>query len=144
MADTREFSSSMSTPQSGSANLDIIVDGVTTNYNPFGPDRSITIPSAGAENVFIDAPANLDSSSVTQYDEGTAGQEKYTRCMELLGDGYLPVCTGRQGGPAGTHGMFGTLYYISDSCELCFYFPRYGLSDAIWKLASSGIWYKVT
>ena len=47
MADTREFSSSMSTPQSGNANLDITVAGQTTNYNPFGPDRSVTIPQTG-------------------------------------------------------------------------------------------------
>lgn len=45
MADTREFSSSMSTPQSGSANLNITVNGATTNYNPFGPNLSVTIPT---------------------------------------------------------------------------------------------------
>lgn len=43
MADTREFSSSMSTPQSGSAKLDITVNGATTNYNPFGPDKAVDI-----------------------------------------------------------------------------------------------------
>lgn len=45
MANTREFNSSMSAPQSGHANLDITVGGNTTSYNPFGPDRSITIPA---------------------------------------------------------------------------------------------------
>ena len=132
----------MSAPQSGGANLDITVNGTTTNYNPFGPDRAITIPTG--ENVFIDAPAQLDATSVTQYAEGEAGQAKYIRCMELLGTGYLPICTGRHGGPAGTHGMFGTLYYITNDCEVCFYFPRYGVSDAILKLDSNGTWYKVT
>lgn len=43
MAATREFSSSMSAPQSGSANLNITVNGTTTNYNPFGPNRAVTI-----------------------------------------------------------------------------------------------------
>lgn len=143
MANTREYNSSMSTPRSGSANLDITVDGTTTNYNPFGPDRAITFHTGG-ENVFIDAPAELDGTSISQYAEGEAGQAKYIRCMELLGNGQLPVCTARQGGPAGTHGMFGTLYYITNDCELCFYFPRYGMSDEIWKLASNGTWYKVT
>ena len=76
MADTREFSSSMSTPQSGSANLNITVNGATTNYNPFGPDRTVNIDTTDGADVFVDAPVELDSASVTQYDEGTAGQAK--------------------------------------------------------------------
>lgn len=49
MADIREFSSSMSTPQSGSANLDITVNGTTTNYNPFGPDRNVEVEGGNAK-----------------------------------------------------------------------------------------------
>jgi hypothetical protein len=146
MANTREFRSSMSAPRSGNANLDITVNGTTTNYNPFGPDRSITIHTGGTENVFIDAPVDLDANGVTQYDDGSDGREKYVRCMELLGDGLLPVCTARNRGPAGTHGAFGTLSYITDDCELCFSFPTFDTltSSMILKLTPAGMWYKVT
>lgn len=146
MATTREFSSSMSTPQSGSASLDLIVNGVTHHYNPFGEDMTVAIPSNGM-SVFIDAPVELDDINVTQHDEGSAGQEKYLRCMALLGDGQLPVCTTRQKGPAGTHGAFGPLAYITDSCELCFNVPAYPLlssGNQLFKLTSAGVWSKVT
>ena len=146
MAVTREFSSSMSTPQSGSASLDLIVNGSTHHYNPFGEDMTVTIPLNGM-SVFIDAPVELDNVSVTQHDEGSAGQAKYLRCMELLGDGQLPVCTTRQKGPAGTHGAFGPLAYITDSCELCFYIPVYPeitSGGKLFKLTSAGVWSKVT
>lgn len=138
MAEIKEFSSSMSTPQSGSANLDIIINGQTMNYNPFGPDRAITIPAA--ESVFIDAPVAMDNPSTTTYSEGTAGEAKYTRCMALLGAGYLPVCTGRHLGPAGTSGTFAPLCHIDAYCTLHFYFK---VIDETWKLNSSGTWMKV-
>lgn len=142
MADTREFSSSMSTPQSGSANLNIVVRGVDHEYNPFGPDVQVVIPSNATE-VFIDAPANIPAA---QYDEGADGQAKYIKCMELLGDGQLPICTARNAGPAGTHGAFGPLSFITDSCELCFSFSTFNAlkSSMILKLTSAGVWSKVT
>lgn len=145
MADTREFSSSMSTPQSGSANLNIVVHGVDHEYNPFGPDVQVVIPS-DATDVLINAPATLDAISVTQYDEGADGQAKYIKCMELLGDGQLPICTARHAGPTGTHGAFGPLSFVTDYCELCFSFSTYGSLTAsmILKLTSSGVWSKVT
>lgn len=145
MADTREFSSSMSTPQSGGANLDITVNGTTINYNPFGPDVRVVIPSNAAD-VFIDAPVNLDAAAVTQYDEGDTGRAKYIKCMELLGDGRLPICTARNAGPAGTHGAFGPLSFITDYCELCFSFSTFNAltSSMILKLTSAGVWSKVT
>ncbi|MBS7358767.1 MAG: hypothetical protein KIG84_09090 [Bacteroidales bacterium] len=178
MADTRDFSSSMSTPQSGSANLNITVNGATTNYNPFGPNRTVNIDTTGGSanlnitvngvttnynpfgpdrtvnidmtgggaDVFVDAPVYLDAASVTQYDEGTAGQSKYIKCMELVGNGQLPICTARHKGPAGTHGAFGPLSFITDNCELCFSFPTFNLLTApmILKLTSAGVWSKVT
>lgn len=145
MADTREFSSSMSTPQSGSANLNIVVSGVDHEYNPFGPDVRVIIPSDAAD-VFIDAPANLDAAAITQYDEGDTGRAKYIKCMELLGNGQLPICTARNSGPTGTHGAFGPLSFITDSCELCFSFSTFGSLTAsmILKLTSAGVWSKVT
>ena len=145
MADTREFSSSMSTPQSGSANLNIVVSGIDHEYNPFGPDVRVVIPSNAAD-VFIDAPANLDATPVTQYNEEDAGRAKYIRCMELLGDGRLPICTARHEGPAGTHGAFGSLSFITEYCELCFSFSTFSTLTApmILKLNSAGVWSKVT
>jgi hypothetical protein len=145
MADTREFSSSMSTPQSGSANLNIVVRGVDHEYNPFGPDMRVVIPSNATE-VLINAPTNLDAVPVTQYDEGDDGRAKYIKCMELLGDGQLPICTARNAGPAGTHGAFGPLSFITDYCELCFSFSTFNSLTAsmILKLTSAGVWSKVT
>lgn len=143
MADTREFSSSMSTPQSGNANLNIVVGGVDHEYNPFGADVRVVIPSNGI-NVFIDAPAQLDAVASTVVNEGAEGQAKYVRCMEILGDGCLPVCTGRQGGPAGTHGKFAPLSYITDDCKLCFQFiNRTNDTTITYVLDSSGTWTKI-
>lgn len=175
MADTREFSSSMSTPQSGSANLNITVNGATTNYNPFGPNRTVNIDAdsatlsitvngtttsynpfgpnrtvnidtTGGADVFVDAPVNLDSAAATQYDEGTAGRAKYIKCMELIGNGQLPICTARHQGPAGMHGAFGPLSFITDGCDLCFSFPTFAFltEPMILQLTSAGVWSKVT
>lgn len=138
MAEIQEFSSSMSAPRSGNANLNITINGQATNYNPFGPDRAITIPAM--ENVFIDAPAAMDNPSTTTYSEGEPGEAKYARCMELLGAGYLPVCTGQHLGPEGTSGTFAPLCHIDASCTLHFYFK---VIDETWKLNSSGTWMKV-
>lgn len=116
-------------------------------YNPYGPDTEVYIPAGGsAPNIIIEAPVNLDHVPVTQYDEGSDGQAKYLRCMELLGNGQIPVCAARNMGPAGTHGCFGSLAFITNDCELCFYFPVYsslGGTSMIYKLTSSGVWYKV-
>lgn len=57
MAATREFSSSMSTPQSGSASLNITVNGTTTNYNPFGPNRAVTIDTTTGGETLLDGGA---------------------------------------------------------------------------------------
>jgi hypothetical protein len=162
----------MSTPRSGSANLNITVEGNTTQYNPFGPDQSVNIPNRNAKltivvqgvdhdyqpggadttvaipsaaDVFIETPLH-SNDGVTQIDEGTAGQAKYLKCMELLGDGQLPVACGRNTGPSGTHGSFGVLAYITNDCELCFYFQSLTVYDdnCLCKLTPAGVWYLMT
>ena len=173
MADTREFSSSMSAPQSGNANLNITANGTTTNYNPFGPDRQIDIQGGDAEleitvngvtdtykpsgqnksitistntdDIFIDSPVAIEHKSADEtYDDGADGQAKYTKCMTVLGNGALPVCTARNH-TVGSHGLFAPLSYITDNCELVFNFigKSDGLSETILRLNSNGVWYKI-
>lgn len=146
MARTNTFTSQMA----GQPAAELRIYGPTVGnhiYNPYGSDTEVYIPAGGSvQSVLIDSPVQMDAISIERYDEGTTGQAKYIRCMELLGNGQIPVCTARNLGPAGTHGCFGTLAYITDDCELCFHFPVYrtlGGSSMIYKLTSAGVWYKV-
>lgn len=87
MADTREFSSSMSTPQSGSANLDITVNGTTTNYNPFGPNRAvdIEIPQPATDVVKYGEAQTLTDTQKTQARSNIgAGDASFQRIVFTL------------------------------------------------------------